>query len=139
MLLVADSAAASSIVPTPLEGMATDQLLASPTSAVRGSDVLADRMASWRRYADGLGGLVARGRLEIPTVPQDCQHNGHLFYVKTANLAERSRLLAYLSERGTSATFHFIPLHSADAGRRFGELNSWTVSYPRSKTSIGAD
>jgi dTDP-4-amino-4,6-dideoxygalactose transaminase len=85
-------------------------------------EVLTDRLASWRRYHDGLRGLVSRARLETPTVPKDCQHNGHLFYVKTANLDERSRLLAYLAERGTSATFHYIPLHSAEAGLRFGEF-----------------
>ncbi len=85
-------------------------------------DVLVDWLASWRRYALGLRDLVARERIEMPTVPRDCQHNGHMFYVKTADLDERSRLLAYLAERGTSATFHFIPLHSAEAGRRYGQL-----------------
>ena len=85
-------------------------------------DVLADRLASWRRYRDGLRGLVSRERLEIPMVPPDCEHNGHLFYVKTANLEERNRLLAFLAERGTIATFHFVPLHSAEAGRRYGSF-----------------
>lgn len=55
-------------------------------------------------------------------MPEGCQHNGHLFYVKTANLDERNRLLAHLGERGSTATFHFIPLHSADAGRRLGKF-----------------
>jgi dTDP-4-amino-4,6-dideoxygalactose transaminase len=88
---------------------------------LEGSDeVIADRLASWRRYHEGLRGLVRRECLEIPVVPQGCEHNGHLFYVKTANLEERTRLLAFLAERGTSATFHYIPLHSAEAGRRFG-------------------
>lgn len=88
---------------------------------LEGSDaVVADRLASWRRYHAGLGELVGRERLEIPAVPRGCEHNGHLFYVKTANLEERSRLLAFLAERGTSATFHYIPLHSAEAGRRHG-------------------
>jgi dTDP-4-amino-4,6-dideoxygalactose transaminase len=88
---------------------------------LEGSDeVIADRLASWRRYHEGLRGLVRRECLEIPVVPQGCEHNGHLFYVKTANLEERTRLLAFLAERATSATFHYVPLHSAEAGRRFG-------------------
>jgi len=85
-------------------------------------DVLVDRLTSWRRYYDGLLGLVRRERLEIPVVPAGCEHNGHLFYVKTANLDERNRLLAFLSERGTAATFHFVPLHSAEAGRKYGHF-----------------
>jgi dTDP-4-amino-4,6-dideoxygalactose transaminase len=90
---------------------------------LEGSDaVLADRLASWQRYRDGLCGLVRRERLEIPGVPAECEHNGHLFYVKTANLDERNRLLAFLAECGTAATFHFVPLHSADAGRRYGRF-----------------
>jgi dTDP-4-amino-4,6-dideoxygalactose transaminase len=83
-------------------------------------DVLADRLASWRRYYDGLLGLVGRERLEVPTVPPGCEHNGHIFYVKTANVDERDRLLAFLAEGGTTASFHYIPLHSTDAGRRYG-------------------
>jgi len=90
---------------------------------LEGSDeVLADRLASWRRYHDGLRGLVGRGRLETPVVPPECEHNGHLFYVKTANLDERNRLLGFLAERGTTATFHYVPLHSAEAGRRYGRF-----------------
>jgi dTDP-4-amino-4,6-dideoxygalactose transaminase len=90
---------------------------------LEGSDeVLADRLASWRRYRDGLCGLICRERLELPVVPPECEHNGHLFYVKTANPDERNRLLAFLAERGTAATFHYIPLHSTDAGRRYGRF-----------------
>jgi dTDP-4-amino-4,6-dideoxygalactose transaminase len=86
------------------------------------AEVTADRLASWRRYRDGLRELVSRERIEIPVVPADCEHNGHLFYVKTANLEERNRLLAFLAERGTAATFHYVPLHSAEAGRRYGRF-----------------
>jgi dTDP-4-amino-4,6-dideoxygalactose transaminase len=90
---------------------------------LEGSDeVIADRLASWQRYHDGLRGLVSRERVELPVVPPDCEHNGHLFYVKTANLDERNRLLAFLAERGTAATFHYVPLHSAEAGRKYGRF-----------------
>jgi dTDP-4-amino-4,6-dideoxygalactose transaminase len=90
---------------------------------LEGSDeVTTDRLGSWRRYHDGLRGLVSRELLELPVVPPDCEHNGHLFYVKTANLGVRDRLLAFLAERGTTATFHYVPLHSAEAGRKYGRF-----------------
>ena len=90
---------------------------------LEGSDaVLVDRLASWQRYRDGLRRLVERERLEIPVVTAGCEHNGHLFYVKTANLDERTRLLRFLAERGTTATFHYVPLHSAEAGRKYGRF-----------------
>lgn len=84
------------------------------------TEITASRLKSWNLYADGLKGLAARERITLPTVPAECDHNAHMFYLKTANLDERTRLIRYLKERGVEAVFHYVPLHSSPAGRRFG-------------------
>ena len=66
--------------------------------------------------------LAQEGLVELPVVPEECQHNAHMFYIKVKDLEERTKLLAYLKEHGVGAVFHYIPLHSAPAGQRFGEF-----------------
>ena len=85
-----------------------------------------DRMKSWGRYHDAFTELAARGRIERPTIPQGCKHNAHMYYVKTRDLKERTELIKYLgNENGPNvgAVFHYIPLHSAPAGLRFGRFD----------------
>lgn len=81
------------------------------------------RMACWNRYYENLSPLAETGRIELPHVPEGCVHNAHLFYIKTADIEERSRLIAYLKENGIMAVFHYIPLHTAPAGLRFGRFH----------------
>lgn len=87
-----------------------------------GDEILADRLTSWSRYHNGLHGLAARERLELAVIPPECTHNGHIFYVKAATPDERDQLIRFLAERGTTATFHYVPLHSSAAGRRYGRF-----------------
>ena len=79
-----------------------------------------NRLASYRRYEQGLSDLKNRGKLELPQVPEYCRHNAHMFYVKTKDLQERTDLISFLKERQISAAFHYVPLHSSPAGMRFG-------------------
>ncbi len=79
-----------------------------------------DRLASWQRYYDGLSDLQKQGKVTLPFVPEECKHNAHMFYIKTANLDERTRLIEFLKENGVGAVFHYVPLHSAPAGKKFG-------------------
>lgn len=81
------------------------------------------RMACWNRYYENLSPLAETGRIELPHVPDGCVHNAHMFYIKTADIEERSRLIAYLKENGIMAVFHYIPLHTAPAGLRFGRFH----------------
>lgn len=81
------------------------------------------RMACWNRYYENLSPLAETGRIELPHVPEGCVHNAHMFYIKTADIKERSRLIAYLKENGIMAVFHYIPLHTAPAGLRFGRFH----------------
>lgn len=82
-----------------------------------------DRLESWRYYRDELAALADAGKIELPTVPDGCVHNAHMFYLKCADLAERTALIAFLKERGVMAVFHYIPLHSSPAGKRFGRFD----------------
>lgn len=81
------------------------------------------RMAVWNTYRKDLSELEAAGRIALPTIPKDCVHNAHMFYMKTKNLEERTRLIQFLRENGIYAVFHYIPLHSAPAGKKFGRFH----------------
>jgi dTDP-4-amino-4,6-dideoxygalactose transaminase len=74
------------------------------------------------RYCERLRPLEEQGRLRLPFVPTDCSSNGHLFYIISGSLEERSRLIAYLKARGILAVFHYVPLHSSPGGRRYGRV-----------------
>lgn len=82
-----------------------------------------NRLATWARYHNGLQDLRAQGLLELPVIPEGCTHNAHMYYIKPKDLEERTRLSTYLKERGIIASFHYIPLHTAPAGLRFGRFH----------------
>lgn len=82
-----------------------------------------DRMNSWHLYYDGLMELAQKGQIELPTVPENCIHNAHMFYIKAKNLEERTKLLSYLKANNINAVFHYIPLHSAPAGVKYCRFN----------------
>lgn len=79
-----------------------------------------DRLASWNRYWTGLKPLADRGSITLPTIPSGCQQNAHMFYIKCKDLAERTALIQSLKEWGITSCFHYVPLHTAPAGQRFG-------------------
>jgi dTDP-4-amino-4,6-dideoxygalactose transaminase len=83
-------------------------------------EILQARLRIWSLYREGLSTAAAREQLTLPTVPAHCTHNAHMFYVLTRSLAERNRLIARLREHEINAVFHYVPLHSSPAGRRFG-------------------
>ena len=78
------------------------------------------RRSIWNRYWDGLEKLSDEGKIIRPTIPEGCVHNAHMFYLKARDLEERTALISYLKEQGVQAVFHYIPLHTAPAGRRYG-------------------
>ena len=85
------------------------------------------RLARWNQYNELLQPLKQRGILELPTVPEGCIHTAHMYYIKTKNIEERTRLIDFLKENGILAVFHYIPLHTAPAGIRFGEFRGEDV------------
>ena len=82
-----------------------------------------DRLKSWNLYYERLKPFADNGCIERPYIPQDCTHNAHMFYIKVKDLMERTKLIEYLKKNGVSAVFHYIPLHSAPAGRAFGRFH----------------
>lgn len=81
-----------------------------------------DRLASWNMYYERLKPLEEKGILQLPYIPAECEHNAHMFYIKTGSLEERTALTAYLKDAGVGSAFHYVPLHSAPAGERFGVM-----------------
>ena len=82
-----------------------------------------DRLHSWHEYDAAFKPLEAEGKLVLPTIPEGCVHNAHMYYVKCRDLAERTALIRFLKERDILAVFHYVPLHSAPAGERFGRFD----------------
>lgn len=81
------------------------------------------RLGSWNSYYESLTPLKEQGKIELPHIPENCVHNAHMFYIKTKDIEERTRLIDYLKSFGIYAVFHYIPLHSAPAGLKFGRFS----------------
>ena len=81
-----------------------------------------DRLHSWHEYNEAFRPLREKGRLELPVIPDGCVHNAHMYYIKCRDLAERTALISFLKQRDILAVFHYVPLHSAPAGVRFGRF-----------------
>lgn len=79
-----------------------------------------NRMNSWKMYYEMLKPLAQEGKIELPFIPKGCIHNAHMFYIKVKDLEERSRLIEHLKKNDILAVFHYIPLHSAPAGMKYG-------------------
>ena len=93
----------------------------------RADEIFEDRMKSWELYRKLLTPLSEAGKIELPVVPEGCTHNAHMFYIKARDLEERTALIEYLKEKDIQAVFHYIPLHSAPAGERFGRFHGEDV------------
>lgn len=81
-----------------------------------------NRLASWHAYYDAFVPYAKRGLVELPEVPASCAHNAHIFFLKLKDGKTRDELLVWLKEHDIIATFHYIPLHSAPAGLKFGRF-----------------
>ena len=81
------------------------------------------RMNAWNMYAECLKDLEDAGYIELPTIPKECEHNAHMFYIKCKDLAERTKLIDFLKEKGVNSVFHYIPLHSSPAGMKYGRFH----------------
>lgn len=89
----------------------------------KADEINQDRLNSWQKYYDGLKSLQSKGFLELPIIPNGCIQNAHMFYIKVKDLDERTALLEHLKENGINAVFHYVPLHSAPAGVKFGRFD----------------
>ncbi|EMH7335166.1 dTDP-4-amino-4,6-dideoxygalactose transaminase [Serratia bockelmannii] len=80
------------------------------------------RLSLWQKYYDSFLPLAQAGRIELPTVPADCEHNAHMFYIKLRDIEERTAFIDYLKEAEIMTVFHYIPLHACPAGEQFGRF-----------------
>ncbi|MEC4273293.1 dTDP-4-amino-4,6-dideoxygalactose transaminase [Adlercreutzia sp. R25] len=98
---------------------------------LQAADAIYDnRMATWAAYNEAFKSLEERGLVELPVIPEDRVHNAHMYYLLLPSLEERSKFIGHLKEQGIQACFHYVPLHSAPAGERFGEFrgdDEWTT------------
>ena len=81
------------------------------------------RLALWNQYMEKLTPLSEAGKIELPSVPEGCVHNAHMFYIKAKDIEERTALIDHLKQNEIMSVFHYIPLHTAPAGRKFGRFH----------------
>lgn len=81
------------------------------------------RKARWNQYYELLNPLQDKGIITLPTVPDGCEHNGHMFYIKTKDMQERTELIQFMKDNDILTVFHYVPLHSAPAGLKFGRFH----------------
>jgi len=89
-----------------------------------------NRIKSWNLYYKGLLPLAQKGFVDLPFIPKECQHNAHMFYIKVKDIEERSRLIEHLKQNNILSVFHYIPLHTSPAGKRYGAfsgIDTWTT------------
>lgn len=89
--------------------------------------IFAKRMEIYNYYHKNLAHLAQEGKIEQPYVPEECSHNAHMYYIKVRDIQVRTRLIAYLREKGICSVFHYVPLHSAPAGQKFGRFSGEDV------------
>ena len=85
-------------------------------------EINSDRLHSWQVYHEAFRDLAEKGLVTLPTVPAGCVHNAHMYYLKCRSLKERTALISFLKSRDILAVFHYVPLHSAPAGLRYGRF-----------------
>lgn len=88
----------------------------------KADEINQNRMDTWNYYYSELNYLQKKAMVELPVIPEGCIHNAHMFYIKLKDLSERTKFIAYLKNKGIQSTFHYIPLHSAPAGIKFGRF-----------------
>ena len=82
-----------------------------------------DRLATWNKYYEVFKPLQEAGRIALPTVPDECVHNAHMFYMKCRDLEDRTKFISHMKNKDIQCVFHYIPLHSAPAGIKFGRFH----------------
>lgn len=80
------------------------------------------RMSAWARYYEAFKPMQDKGRIKLPYVPSECTHNAHMFYLKFDDLNDRDNFITYMKKNSIQTPFHYVPLHSAPAGLKYGRF-----------------
>lgn len=97
-------------------------------------NITKERLAIWNRYHEMLEPMESKGLLRRPIVPEECQHNAHMYYILLPPDSDRQKVLGNLKSSGIDSVFHYVPLHSSPAGKRYGRING-----PLGVTSMQAE
>ena len=89
----------------------------------KADEINSNRLTSWKKYYNSFKPLAEEGKIELPVVPEDCIHNAHMFYIKCKDLKQRTEFISYMKKYDIGCVFHYIPLHSAPAGLKFGRFD----------------
>ena len=89
----------------------------------KADEINEDRLKTWDMYYQALKPLEEAGKIELPIISEGCKHNAHMFYIKCKSLEERTALISYMKSNEILCVFHYIPLHSAPAGVKFGRFH----------------
>lgn len=84
--------------------------------------ILQNRITTWNLYYKELKPLEERGLITLPSIPYNCSHNGHLFYIKVKDIEQRTDLLEFFKKNGILAAFHYVPLHTSPAGKKYARF-----------------
>ncbi len=90
----------------------------------KADEINQSRLDIWKMYYDGLKQLEDKKFIELPKIPESCTHNAHMFYLKEKDMESRDKLIQYLKQNNILSVFHYIPLHSSPAGKKFGRFNA---------------
>jgi dTDP-4-amino-4,6-dideoxygalactose transaminase len=82
-----------------------------------------NRLVTWNKYYEAFKSLADKGVVELPTIPKECVHNAHMFYLKCKDIETRQAYIKFMKDNGVSCVFHYVPLHSAPAGLKFGRFD----------------
>lgn len=89
----------------------------------RAEEIFENRMATWNYYQKGLQEMADKEWIDIPVIPETCTHNAHMFWIKLRDIEERTAFIEYARTRGVNAVYHYVPLHSSPAGRKYGRFH----------------
>ncbi len=81
-----------------------------------------NRLATWNRYNEAFQPLLKKGLIELPTIPKECIHNAHMYYIKCKSLEQRTEFIDFMRNNDILCVFHYVPLHSAPAGEKYGRF-----------------
>lgn len=86
-------------------------------------EINVNRLATWKKYNDAFKVYADEGKVQLPVIPHECEHNAHMFYLKFLNIRDRQNYIRYMKDNDIMCVFHYVPLHSAPAGLKYGRFH----------------